>query len=74
MEIELIIAAVCTFVTIWLLLYAIIDTQVYYKSVCDNDVVVFVDSKNLLYVDVIYSTGEHIKMSLFFFSHNFELA
>ena len=45
---ELIIAAVCTFVTIWLLLYAIIDTQVYYKSVCDNDIVVFVDSKNLL--------------------------
>ena len=73
MEMELIIAAVCTFVTIWLLLYAIIDTQVYYKSVCDNDIVVFVDSKNLLYVDVIYSTGEHIKMPLFFFSHNFEL-
>ena len=73
MEVELIIAAVCTFVTIWLLLYAIIDTQVYYKSVCDNDIVVFVDSKNLLYVNVIYNTGEHIKMSLFFFSHNFEL-
>ena len=73
MEMELIIAAVCTFVTIWLLLYAIIDTQVYYKSVCDNDIVVFVDSKNLLYVNVIYNSGEHIKMSLFFFSYNFEL-
>ena len=70
---ELIIAAVCTFVTIWLLLYAIIDAQVYYKSVCDNDIVVFVDNKNLLYVNVIYNTGEHIKMPLFFFSHNFEL-
>lgn len=70
----LIIAAICTFAVIWFLLYAIIEPQVYYKCVYNNDVVVFVDSKNLLYVNVIYDTGEHVKIPLFFFAHNFELA
>ncbi len=70
---ELVILAVCTFVIIWLLLYAIIDTQAYYRCVYNHDFVVFVDSKNLLNVNVIYNTGEHVNMSLFFFSHNFEL-
>ena len=45
----LIIAAVCTFVTIWLLMYAIIDTQVYYKCIYNDNVTVFVDSKNVIY-------------------------
>ena len=70
---ELIIAAICTFGTIWLLLYAIIDTQAYYKCVYHNDIVVFVDSKNLINVNVIYNTGEHVKIPLFFFSQNFEI-
>ena len=73
MGMELIIAAVCTFVTIWLLMYAIIDTQVYYKCIYNDNVTVFVDSKNVININVIYNTGEHVKVPLLFFVHNFEI-
>ena len=70
---EPIIVSVCTFVTIWLLLYATIDNQMYYKCIYNDDVTVFVDNKNLFHVNVIYNTGERVKLSLFFFVHNFEI-
>ena len=70
---KLIIAAICTFAVIWCLLYALVKPQAYYKCLYNDDVV-FVDSKDLLFVNVICDTGEHVKISLFFFTHNFELA
>ena len=70
---KLLLAAICTFVVIWVLMYAIIDPQNYYKCVFNENVVVYVKSKTMFYVDVIYNTGEHARIPLFFFVHNFEV-
>ena len=70
---KLILAAICAFVIIWVLMYTIVEPQNYYKCTYNSNINVFVDSKTLFYVSVIYETGEHVKMSLFYFTHNFEL-
>jgi len=70
---EILIAGICTFVIIWCVMYAIVMPQVYYKCVYNDDVTVFVDSKTIFSVHVIYNTGEHAKIPLFFFTHNFEM-
>jgi hypothetical protein len=70
---KLIVAAICIFVVIWVLMYTIVDTQNYYKCIYNNGVGVYVESKTMFYVDVIYNTGEHTRIPLFFFVHNFEL-
>ena len=70
---KLIIAAICTFVVIWVLMYTIVEPQNYYKCIYNSDVVVYVESKTMFYVDVIYNTGERSRIPLFFFVHNFEI-
>lgn len=71
--ITILFAAICTFLIICVLIYPMIDTQKYYVSVYNDEFVVFVESKTILYVNVIYANGEKGKISLLSFVHIFDI-